>query len=113
MKNFKEMLDKDLDSTFHNTAEFAQVKRIRCDGIDRKIPVIFDSQETEARRMMLSGNHADGIYNRVVVIRVKLSDLGKEPRNEMRFWIDNDLYTVTEVTNEYNELIIELERSDE
>ena len=42
MKNFKEMLDKDLE-TFFNTEEFAELKRIRCDGIDRTIPVIFDS----------------------------------------------------------------------
>ena len=40
MKNFKEMLDKDLDSTFYNTDEYAQLKRIRCDGIDKNIPVI-------------------------------------------------------------------------
>ena len=37
MKNFKEMLDKDLDSTFYNTDEYAQLKRIRCDGIDKNL----------------------------------------------------------------------------
>lgn len=36
MKNFKEMLDKDLDSTFYNLEEFAQLKRVECDGIDKK-----------------------------------------------------------------------------
>ena len=48
MKNFKEMLDKDLDSTFYNLSEFAQLKRVKCDGIDKKIPVILDSEETKA-----------------------------------------------------------------
>ena len=49
MKNFKEMLDKDLETTFYNSEEFAEVKRIRCDGIDKKIPVIFDLEETKDR----------------------------------------------------------------
>ena len=40
MKNFKEMLDKDLDSTFYNTDEYAQLKRIRCDGIDKNLSLI-------------------------------------------------------------------------
>ena len=35
MKNFKEMLDKDLDRTFYNTEEFAELQRVRIDGIDR------------------------------------------------------------------------------
>lgn len=113
MKNFKEMLDKDLDTTFFNTEEFAQVKRIRCDGIDRNIPVIFDSEQTQARRQMLSGDHADGLYLDVAVIRVRLSDMGEEPRQGTRLWIGNELYKIISVDNEYNELIIGLERYDE
>lgn len=50
MKNFKEMLDKDLDRTFYNTEEFAELQRVRIDGIDRNVPVIFDSDAAEARR---------------------------------------------------------------
>lgn len=111
MKNFKEMLDKDLDSTFYNLGEFAQLKRVKCDGTDKKIPVIFDSEETKDRNS--AGDHAEGIYGRFVVIRVRLKDLGKEPRQGMRFWIDNNLFKITNVLNEYNELIIDLERYDE
>lgn len=111
MKNFKEMLDEDLDTTFFNTEEFAQVKQIRCDGIDKNIPVIFDSEETKDRN---SGtDHAEGISGKFVVIRVRLKDLGKEPRQGMRFWIGRDLFKITNVLNEYNELIIDLERFDE
>ena len=53
MKNFKEMLDKDLDRTFYNTEEFAELQRVRIDGIDRNVPVIFDSDAAEARRQVL------------------------------------------------------------
>lgn len=69
MKNFKEMLDKDLDRTFYNTEEFAELQRVRIDGIDRNVPVIFDSDAAEARRQMLSGDHAQGIYQKLLVVR--------------------------------------------
>lgn len=113
MKNFKEMLDKDLESTFYNLGEFAQLKRVQCGRIDKKIPVIFDSEETRERQSLVSGDNAEGIYGRFAVVRVKLSDMEKEPANGMRFWIDNDLFMITDVRNEYNELIIGLERYDE
>ena len=113
MKNFKEMLDKDLDSTFYNLSEFAQLKRVKCDGIDKKIPVIFDSEETQERQNLVSGDNAEGFYGRYIVVRVRLSDMGKEPVNGMRFWLDNNLFKITNVLNEYNELIIDLERYDE
>lgn len=110
MKNFKEMLDKDLDTTFFNTGEFAEVKKIRCDGVVKSIPVIFDLENTKDRN---GKDNAEGIYQSITVIRVKLKDLGKEPRQGMRFYIENELYKVAEVSNEYNELVIDLERFDE
>lgn len=113
MKNFKEMLDKDLDSTFYNTEEFAELHRIRIGRVDRNVPVIFDSDAAEARQQMLSGDHAQGIYQKLLVVRIRLSDLEKEPRQGMRMWIDNELYKISEVTTEYNELIIELVGEDE
>ena len=113
MKNFKEMLDKDLDSTFYNLEEFAQLKRVECDGIDKKIPVILDSEETKERQNLVSGDNAEGFYGKYIVVRVRLSDMGKEPASGMRFWIDDNLFKITDVRNEYNELIIGLERYDE
>lgn len=112
MKNFKEMLDRDLKTTFYNTEEFAQVKRIKYDGIVKDIPVIFDSEETKDRNG-IGSDHAEGIYGKFVVVRIQLSDLGKEPRRGARFWIENELYTIANVLDEYNELIIDLERFDE
>lgn len=74
---------------------------------------IFDSDAAEARRQMLSGDHAQGIYQKLLVVRIRLSDLEKEPRQGMRMWIGNELYKISEVTTEYNELIIELVGEDE
>ena len=84
------------------------MQRVRIDGIDRNVPVIFDSDAAEARRQMLSGDHAQGIYQKLLVVRIRLSDLEKEPRQGMRMWIGSELYKISEVTTEYNELIIEL-----
>lgn len=114
MKNFKEMLDKDLDRTFYNTQEFARIKRVRCDGIgiDRNIPVIFDYEEAKERQKLVSGDNAEGISQKDMVIRVRLSDMEKEPESNMRFWVDKDLFMITDVRNEYNELIIGLKRYD-
>lgn len=39
--------------------------------------------------------------------------MGKEPRQGARFYLENELFTVASVLNEYNELIIDLERFDE
>ncbi len=113
MKNFKEMLDKDLDTTFYNTNEFAQVKLIKYDGIVKEIPIIFDLEETKDRQQLASGDHAEGIYKQYIAIRIRLSDIEKEPRQNARFWIDNDLFKIVNIRNEYNELMIELERFDE
>lgn len=82
-------------------------------AIDRNVPVIFDSDAAEARRQMLSGDHAQGIYQKLLVVRIRLSDLEKEPRQGMRMWIGSELYKISEVTTEYNELIIELVGEDE
>lgn len=48
-----------------------------------------------------------------IVVRIRLSDLEKEPRQGMRMWIGSELYKISEVTTEYNELIIELVGEDE
>lgn len=106
------MLDKDLDTTFYNTEEFARVKRIEYGGIVRKLPIILDSEETKDRNAA-GGDHAEGIFGKYTVIRVKLSDMGEEPRRGARLYLENELYKITDVRNEYNELVIDLERYDE
>lgn len=110
--NFKEMLDKDLDTTFFNTAEFAEVHRVKYGEYDKKIPLVFDLEEQKERKVTAQDN-AEGIHTEISVIRVKLSDLPREPRQGARLFIDGELFTVRTCDNQYNELIIELERFDE
>lgn len=75
--------------------------------------VILDSEETKERQNLVSGDNAEGFYGKYIVVRVRLSDMEKEPASGMRFWIDSNLFMITDVRNEYNELIIGLERYDE
>lgn len=112
MKNFKEMLDRDLDSTFYNTAEFAEIHKIKYDGIEKNIPLIFDLEEAKERKIT-EADHGEGIHREITVVRSRLSDLTKKPRHGARFWIDSELFKVLSVEDVYNELIIELERFDE
>ena len=112
MKNFKEMLDKDLENTFYNTEEFAEIRRIKYDGVEKEMPVIFDLEEAKERKITAADN-AEGIHREITVIRIKLSDMKREPRQGARFFIDGELYNVREAQTVYNELIVELERFDE
>jgi hypothetical protein len=111
MKNFKEMLDTDL-GTFYNTGEFAEVKRIKYDGVVKNIPVIFDLEEMKSRKDTVADN-AEGIVQDITVVRAKLSDFEKEPRQGARIWIEGELYKIEDERTEYNELILSLERFDE
>jgi len=112
MKNFKELLDKDLGTTFYNTREFAEIQRVKYDGIEKEIPVVFDSEESKERSISVN-DKAEGIHREITVVRVRLADLSREPRQGARFWVAGELFTVLSCRNEYNELIIELERFDE
>lgn len=112
MKNFKEMMDRDLDRTFYNTKEFAETHKIKCYGIEREIPVIFDTDNSGARKVTADDN-AEGIHVDTVVIRVKLSSLPQPPGQGARLWIDGGLYEILGCQRAYNEYIITLERFDE
>lgn len=112
MKNFKEIMDEDLEALY-NTEEFAVVKRIKCNGIEKSIPVICGDDGEEKRKALASEDHAEGISRRQTDIRIRLKDLGEEPKQGARFWMDEELFIVSEVKNEYNELILTLERFDQ
>lgn len=110
--NFKNLLDKDLDTTFYNSGEFAEIRKIRYDGKNFKIPVVFDLEEDKERKITANDN-AEGIHQNITTIRIKLKDFKKEPRNGARFFIDDDLYIVIDCKTVYNELVVSLERFDE
>lgn len=112
MANFKKMLDRDLDRTFYNTKEFAELHKVKLYGVERKIPVIFDTDSSSARKITADDN-AEGIHLDTVVIRVKLSSLPQPPGQGADMWIDGEMYNVLGCQKAYNELLITLEGYDE
>lgn len=110
--NFKELLDKDLETTIYNTKEFAEKHTIKYGDFEIQIPILFDLQKQKERKLTAKDN-AEGIHIETEVIRLKLSDIKRIPRQGARFWIDNEMYIVSASTLEYNEVIIDLERFDE
>ena len=64
MKNFKEMLDNDLKTTFYNTKEFAETRKVKYDNIEKKIPVVTDLEETKERQITVDDN-AEGIHREI------------------------------------------------
>lgn len=112
MKNFKELLWRDLKNTFYRTDEFAEERTIEYDGKIKKIPVIFDYEAAEDREITIK-DKAEGLYKVDVIIRVQLEDMGETPRKGKSLYIDDDSYTVQKVTTEYGEIILELESIDE
>ncbi|MDE6616472.1 MAG: hypothetical protein K2K35_07880 [Lachnospiraceae bacterium] len=112
MKNFKEMLDRDLDRTFYNTGEFAELHKIKLYGVEREIPVIFDT-DSEDRRKITADDNAEGIHLDTIVMRVKLSSLAQPPGQGAVLWIDGERYSVLSCQKAYNELLVTLEGYDE
>lgn len=74
MKSFKEQIENDLDDTFFNLDEFAELHKI--DG--NEIPVVVDN-ETLIQLNMGKTAHSDGIFTDSIVIFVQKKYLDYEP----------------------------------
>jgi len=74
MKSFKEQLEKDLDGTFFNLDEFAELHTI--DG--KEIPVVVDN-ETLLQLNMGKTVNSDGIFTDSIIIFVQKKYLDYEP----------------------------------
>ncbi len=111
MKNFKEMLEKDLD-TFYNTKEYAEIHTVEYDGEIMKIPVVFDHEETKDRKISVN-DKAEGLYRVDLVVRIRLDQIKTTPRKRKRIYIDDTGYQINAVSSEYGEVILDLEDIDE
>ena len=74
MKSFKEQMERDLDSTFFNTDEFAELHTV--DG--KEIPVVVDN-ETLLQLNMGKTVNSDGIFTDSIIIFVQKKYLDYEP----------------------------------
>lgn len=110
--NFKEQLDRDIHTVFHNADEFASVVEFWIDGKRFKGPVILDTGGVQARKKP-STDHVDGISLVDIVMYAPLSLIKTVPKEGLNLEIGDDLYTITKVTPEVGEVILYLERLTE
>lgn len=103
--SFKQVMDRDVEETFFNTAEFADLHNI--DGID--VPAIVDDIENIEREKRMKSN-MDGIHARQVLLYVKPSAFPAGlPAQDRVVKLDKRMYTVVDATDEGGVYTITLE----
>lgn len=112
MKNFKQLLEQDLKSTFYRTDEFAELRTIEYDGKIKQIPVIFASDMASNRKISVK-DKAEGLYKTSAVVRMQLESLGITPRKDKMLYIEDDAYRINTVSNVDGEIVLGLEYMDE
>ena len=102
---FKQVMDRDVDETFLNIAEFADLHNI--DG--NNVPALIDDIENIEREKRMKSN-MDGIHARQVLLYVKASVFPSGlPAQKRLIKLDGKMYTVVDATDEGGVYTITLE----
>lgn len=102
---FKQVMDRDVDETFLNVAEFADLHYI--DG--NNVPALIDDMENIEREKRMKSN-MDGIHARQVLLYVKASVFPSGlPAQKRLIKLDGKMYTVVDATDEGGVYTITLE----
>lgn len=112
MSAFKDCLARDLDTVFHNTAEFATCTEIRYDGESYTVNAVIDTCE-EAARKQDADDYAQGLFVADVTVYIKFSELGFVPRKNHNITLANDDYKIVKSEEQNGEIILRLEMIDE
>lgn len=95
-KSFKEVMKDDVNNTFMNVDEFADMHTV--DG--KEIPVLVDDNEIIEREKKMKSN-MDGVYVKQKLIYVKADDFGSLPAiRSADCHFDGKRYMVTDSTDE-------------
>lgn len=94
-KSFKEVMKDDVNNTFMNVDEFADMHTV--DG--KEIPVLVDDNEIIEREKKMKSN-MDGVYVKQKLIYVKADDFGPLPVIGRQIVFDGKRYMVTDSTDE-------------
>lgn len=94
-KSFKEVMKDDVNNTFMNVDEFADMHTV--DG--KEIPVLVDDNEIIEREKKMKSN-MDGVYVKQKLIYVKADDFGPLPAIGRQIVFDGKRYMVTDSTDE-------------
>ena len=94
-KSFKEVMKDDVNNTFMNVDEFADMHTV--DG--KEIPVLVDDNEIIEREKKMKSN-MDGVYVKQKLIYVKADDFGALPVIGRQIVFDGKRDMVTDSTDE-------------
>lgn len=104
--DFKELMQADIDNTFMNTMEFAELHRIN----GKDIPVVIDSESKTVGGKM-NAYHATGVSTKEFVINVAADDYGKRlPRIGAIIDVDCEKCVVKDTKSEYGIYVLTLEQ---
>jgi len=101
---FKQIMQRDVDTVFFNTAEFADTHTV--DGKEMAA-MIDDMEHIEREKKMKS--HMDGIYARQILLYVKALEFGPLPAQGRLLKLDGKAYRVVDATDEGGVYTITLE----
>lgn len=106
--NFKEQVERDITTVFHNSNEHADVLEFWISGTRYKGPVILDDGGAQDRKKP-STDHADGLFLVDLVMYVPLALLKRIPKKDETVEIGDDVYTITKVHPEVGDIVLYLE----
>lgn len=101
---FKEQIQKDTKRIFFNQKEFIEVHMLN----GREIPMIIDNNELIERGKRIQ-SYEEGIYNKQILIYVKVEDFGTLPTIGNIIFLDQKQYRITNSINEDGIYSIHLE----
>lgn len=110
--NFKEQVERDITTVFHNSNEHADVLEFWISGTRYKGPVILDDGGAQDRKKP-STDHADGLFLVDLVMYVPLAILKRIPKKDETVEIGDDVYTITKVHPEVGDIVLYLEGLNE
>lgn len=102
--NFKQILQRDIETIFFNLEEFSETHTV--DGVEMTA-MIDDMEHVEREKKMKS--HMDVIYARQILLYVKASAFGPLPSQGRLLKLDGRNYTVVDTTDEGGVYTITLE----
>ena len=112
MPGFKAQIKRDIAAVFLNTDEHADKAKVKYNGKQYNIPVIFDSDSNKDRVRTMRDN-ADGVFIADMTVYISFYDLKILPRKETRISIDGIVYMIMRAGFDAGIITLDLEVLDE
>lgn len=110
--DFKESLENDLKTVFHNNNEFAENVTIYYDEQEyENIPAVIDRSAEDRNKPSTDKDFI--LYSFDVTAYIHLSDLGFIPRKNHSIYINDEEFKIVTAKEEMGEIVLELETLDE